>query len=160
QTAANPLLAACNAPFGVPPLDEVKPEHFPEAFAQALSEHSAEVAAVVADPAAPTFENTVEALERSGRLLARVTSVFYVLAGAHTYVLPLGSDDLAGLPDFAKAAARGAAKERGLTGGYAVTLSRSSVEPFLQFSARRELREKAFRAWIARGDHAGNTDNK
>jgi peptidyl-dipeptidase Dcp len=65
----------------------------------------------------------------------------------------------AGLPDFARAAARGAADERGLK-GHAVTLSRSSVEPFLQFSARRSLREKAFRAWIARGDNGGATDNK
>src|SRR5262249_20695932 len=73
---------------------------------------------------------------------------------------PLAEDDLAGLPDFAKAAARGAAEERGLKGQHAVTLSRSSVEPFLQFAARRELREKAFRAWIARGDNAGKTDNK
>jgi peptidyl-dipeptidase Dcp len=48
---------------------------------------------------------------------------------------------------------RGDAEERGLA-GHAVTLSRSSVEPFLQFSARRELREKAFRAWIARGTTA------
>jgi peptidyl-dipeptidase Dcp len=47
-----------------------------------------------------------------------------------------------------------------LAGKYAVTLSRSSVEPFLQFSARRDLREQAFRAWIARGDNGGKTDNK
>jgi peptidyl-dipeptidase Dcp len=64
------------------------------------------------------------------------------------------------LPDFARAAARGTADERGLKGQHAVTLSRSSVEPFLQFSARRDLREKAFRAWIARGDNGGATDNK
>src|SRR6185295_14409136 len=48
----------------------------------------------------------------------------------------------------------------GLTGKHVVTLGRSSVEPFLQFSARRDLREKAFRAWIARGDGGGATDNK
>ena len=53
-----------------------------------------------------------------------------------------------------------APSERGLTGKHVVTLSRSSVEPFLQFSARRDLREKAFRAWIARGDNGGATDNK
>ena len=50
-------------------------------------------------------------------------------------------------------------EERGLD-GHVITLSRSSVEPFLQFSARRDLREKAFRAWIARGDGGGKTDNK
>ena len=46
------------------------------------------------------------------------------------------------------------------TASTSITLSRSSVEPFLQFSARRDLREKAFRAWIARGDNGGTTDNK
>ena len=47
-----------------------------------------------------------------------------------------------------------------MTGKHVITLSRSSVEPFLQFSSRRDLREKAFRAWIARGDNGGKTDNK
>ncbi|HMK79712.1 MAG TPA: M3 family metallopeptidase [Xanthobacteraceae bacterium] len=256
QIAANPLLATWDAPFGSPPLDRIRPEHFPPAFEQALSQHSAEVAAIAGARSAATFENTVAALERSGRLLARVSNVFYVLAGAHTneaiqaierdlaprlaqhwseihlneklfarldalhgttdglapeqarvleryhalfrragagldaakkqrlkeiarqlatlsthfgqnvladeqsYVLPLGAEDVAGLPDFAQAAARGAAQERGLKDQYAVTLSRSIVEPFLQFFMRRELREKVFRAWTARGDNAGKADNK
>ena len=47
-----------------------------------------------------------------------------------------------------------------MTGKHVITLQRSSVEPFLQFSSRRDLREKAFRAWIARGDNGGKTDNK
>ncbi len=68
--------------------------------------------------------------------------------------------DLAGLPDFLRAALRADAEERGLKGKYVVTLGRSSVEPFLQFSSRRDLREKAFKAWIARGDGNGATDNK
>ena len=84
QTAANPLLAEWNAPFGVPPLGAIEPEHFAPAFEQALAEHRAEIDAIAADAAAPGFDNTVAALERSGRLLARVSSVFYVLAGAHT----------------------------------------------------------------------------
>src|SRR5260370_38104835 len=79
-----PLLSAWNAPFGVPPLDAIEPGHFQPAFARALAEHSAEIATIAADSAAPDFENTVAALERSGKLLARVTNVFYVLAGAHT----------------------------------------------------------------------------
>ena len=262
QTAANPLsnplLVEWNAPFGSPPLGEIRPEQFAPAFEQALASHRAEIDAIAAEAAEPGFDNTVAALERSGRLLARVSSVFYVLAGAHTneaiqaierdmapalsrhwneiylndrlfarldavhkrvatleltseqarvleryhamfrragagldaaakkrlkaiaerlaslgtafgqnvladeqsYVMPLAESDLAGLPDFAKAAARGAAEARGMKGQHAVTLSRSSVEPFLQFSARRELRKKAFRAWIARGDNGGKTDNK
>ena len=84
-----------------------------------------------------------------------------VLADEQGYTLVLdGEDDLAGLPDFVRAAARAAAEERGLAGKHVITLSRSSVEPFLQFSSRRDLREKAFRAWIARGDNGGATDNK
>jgi peptidyl-dipeptidase Dcp len=252
----NPLLGAWNAPFRAPPLDDIAPSHFAPAFERALADHRAEIAAIAGEGAAPSFENTVAALERSGRLLARVSSVFYVIAGAHTsepiqaieremapklarhwneihlnealfarldtlhgkaaglgltgeqarvleryhalfrragagldaaakqrlkeigdrlatlgtsfsqnvladeqsYVMPLGEDDLAGLPDFVRAAARGAAEERGRV-GYVVTLSRSSVEPFLQFSARRDLREKIFGAWIARGEQ-GKTDNK
>ena len=258
QTAANPLLAAWTGPFDSPPLGDIRPEHFAPAFDVALAGHRAEIDAIAADTAEPDFDNTVAALERSGRLLSRVSSVFYVLAGAHTseaiqaierdmaptlsrhwneihlndrlfarvdavhqraaslgltaeqarvleryhamfrragagldaaakqrlkeigerlaslgtafgqnvladeqsYVMPLGESDLAGLPDFVRGAARGAAEERGLKGQHAITLSRSSVEPFLQFSARRELREKAFRAWIARGDNGGKTDNK
>src|SRR5438128_3776601 len=84
-----------------------------------------------------------------------------LLADEQSYALVLdGEDDLAGLPDFVRAAARAAAEERGLAGKHVFTLSRSSVEPFLQFSARRDLREKIFRAWIARGDGGGKTDNK
>ncbi|MEA2929447.1 MAG: peptidyl-dipeptidase Dcp, partial [Hyphomicrobiales bacterium] len=257
KTVMNPLLGAWDAPFGVPPLDRISPADFRPAFDHAMAQHRTEVAAIASDRAEPSFENTVAALERSGRGLARVSSVFYVLAGAHTnpeiqaierdmapllarhwneihlndalfmrlealhtrspsldltpeqarvmgryhalfrragagldaapkqrlakiaerlaslgtsfgqnvladeqaYVMPLADGDLAGLPEFARAAARGAAQERGLTGS-AVTLSRSSAEPFLQFSARRDLREKIFRAWIARGDNDGASDNK
>jgi peptidyl-dipeptidase Dcp len=84
-----------------------------------------------------------------------------VLADEQDYMLVLdGEDDLAGLPDFVRAAARAAGEERGVAGKHVVTTSRSSVEPFLQFSARRDLREKIFRAWTARGDGDGATDNK
>ena len=84
-----------------------------------------------------------------------------VLADEQSYALVLdGEAELAGLPDFVRAAARAAAEERGLPGKHVITLSRSSIEPFLQFSSRRDLREKAFRAWIARGDQGGATDNK
>src|SRR5262249_49690365 len=78
---------------------------------------------------------------------------------AHAPVLET-EEDRAGLPDFVLAAARSAANERGMPGKDVITLSRSSVEPFLQFSARRDLREKVFHAWIARGDGGGKTDNK
>src|SRR3954453_2694718 len=80
----NPLLAEWSAPFGVPPLDAIEAEHFPPAFEQALAAHRQEIGAVAGSPAEPDFDNTVAALERSGRLLTRVSNVFYVLAGAHT----------------------------------------------------------------------------
>jgi peptidyl-dipeptidase Dcp len=84
-----------------------------------------------------------------------------VLADEQSYTMALeGEADLAGLPDFVRDAAKAAAQERKMPGKHVITLQRSSVEPFLQFSARRDLREKAFRAWIARGDTGGKTDNK
>ncbi|MGA7790922.1 MAG: M3 family metallopeptidase [Xanthobacteraceae bacterium] len=83
-----------------------------------------------------------------------------VLADEQAFTLPLnGEGELAGLPDFMREALRAEASDRGLD-GYAVTLSRSSVEPFLQFSDRRDLREKVFRGFIRRGDNGGATDNK
>jgi peptidyl-dipeptidase Dcp len=256
---SNPLLREWTSRFGVPPFGDITPEHFRPAFSRALAEHEAEVEAVAKGEAAPTFENTVEALERSGERLARVASVFYALSSAHTndallkieremspvlarhwnrfytdeavfrrldalherrealdltpeqarvleryhvafrragapldaaakgrlaeiterlatlgtsfsqnvladeqaYTLVLESEaDLAGLPDFLRSAARAAAEERGLAGKHVITLSRSSVEPFLQFSTRRDLREKIFRAWIVRGEGGGATDNR
>ena len=237
----------------------IKPEHFRPAFDRALAAHRAEIDAIAADPAAPSFDNTIEALEKSGRALDRVANVFFVLAGADTgdaieavereispllgppqqralsqpralcphrrplcagasalglnaeqarvldryhtrfvraggaldkpaqdrlaainerlaslgtqfgqnvladekaYALILEEGDLAGLPDFARDAARAAAEERGHTGKYAITLARSSCESFLQFSARRDLREKVFQAWIKRGENGGATDNR
>ena len=83
-----------------------------------------------------------------------------VLADEQAFALSLHDEtDLAGLPDFMRDALKSEAAERGLE-GYAVTLSRSYVEPFLQFSDRRDLREKVFRAFIMRGDNGGSTDNK
>ncbi|MBS7703849.1 M3 family metallopeptidase [Chelatococcus asaccharovorans] len=254
---ANPLLATWETPFGVPPFARIKPEHFEPAFQAALAEHEAEIGRIATNPDEADFDNTVAALERSGRRLTRVAAVFYNLTGAHTnkdleaidraispmlaghrnavyqnaalfrrleavaatakgvtsaeeaqvldryrkafvragaglepaakarlgeiakrlaligtefaqnvladesaYSLVLeGEADLAGLPDFLRDAAAQAASERGHDGRHVITLSRSSVEPFLMFSARRDLREKAFKAWIARGE-AGETDNR
>jgi peptidyl-dipeptidase Dcp len=256
--SANPFFATWTTPDGVPPFDRIAPEHFRDAYAGALKEHEAEVAAIAADAAPPSFDNTIAALERSGRALERVGNTFHLLAGAHTndalleierelspqiarhwnkihtntalfrridtvmreadslgldreqkrvteryhtsfrrsgaaldgaakqrltqiierlaelgtafsqnvladeqaFTLRLdGEADLAGLPDFMREAMRSEARDRGLD-GYAVTLSRSSVEPFLQFSDRRDLREKVFRGFIMRGDNGGVTDNK
>jgi len=254
----NPLLADWTGPFGLPPLAAIEPEHFRPAIDRALSRHRAEIDAIAADPATPSFANTIEALEKSGRELDRVCNVFFVLAGANTgdkieaierdvspllarhsnalylnrtlyariadlyarrarlglnaeqarvldryhtrfvraggaldkaaqdrlaaineqlaslgtqfgqnvladeksYALVLEENDLAGLPDFARAAARAAAEERGQPGKYAITLARSSCESFLQFSSRRDLREKIFQVWIKRGESGGATDNR
>jgi peptidyl-dipeptidase Dcp len=83
-----------------------------------------------------------------------------VLAEEQAFTLALdGETDLAGLPDFMREALKSDAQERGLD-GYVLTLSRSSVLPFLQFSARRDLREKIFRGFTMRGDNGGPTDNK
>ena len=256
--AQNPLLTDWTGPFGLPPLPAIKPEHFRPAFERAMAAHRTEIDAIAADPATPSFDNTIEALEKSGHDLDRVSNVFFVLAGADTgdeieavereispllarhsnalylnaklyariaelyrrrealglsdeqarvldryhtrfvragaaldkpaqdrlaainerlaslgtqfgqnvladekaYALVLEEGDLAGLPDFARAAARAAAEERGATGKYAITLARSSCESFLQFSSLRDLREKIFQAWIKRGENGGATDNR
>lgn len=82
-----------------------------------------------------------------------------LLADERDWFMPLAEADLEGLPDFAIAAARAAGEEKGQDGPV-VTLSRSIIVPFLQFSPRRDLREKAFAAWAARGANGGDTDNR
>jgi peptidyl-dipeptidase Dcp len=85
-----------------------------------------------------------------------------VLASENGYQLRLTTEEeLAGLPAFVRAAARQAAADRGLDDGvHVITLSRSLIVPFLSFSARRDLREQAWRAWVGRGDDTGDTDNR
>ncbi|MEM9974327.1 MAG: M3 family metallopeptidase [Pseudomonadota bacterium] len=82
-----------------------------------------------------------------------------LLADEKAWAMPLDDAALEGLPDFLVAAARGAGSERGADSPV-VTLSRSLVVPFLQFSPRRDLREKAYRAWTSRGANGGETDNR
>src|ERR1700737_4952950 len=85
QTAAtNPLLTPWQTPFETPPFAEIVPEHFLPAFEQAFADHAAEVAAITHDPATPDFANTITALERSGKLLSKVSAVFYDLVSAHS----------------------------------------------------------------------------
>ena len=80
----NPLLAAWTGAFELPPFAQIEPGHFRSAFDRALVAHRAEIDAIAADPTAPSFDNTVAALEKSGRELDRVADVFHVLAGADT----------------------------------------------------------------------------
>ncbi|MES2634277.1 MAG: M3 family metallopeptidase [Pseudomonadota bacterium] len=257
--STNPLLQPWTAPYGLPPFDAVKPEHFEPALTHAMHEHMAELDAIAANTAPADFENTLAAFDRSGRLLNRVQGLFrnlcssltspelqavqremagplaahesavfmhtplfrrvqavhevrqqlgltpeqvrllervhldFVRAGAMlstdaqqryaqvmqelaqvntafaqnvlhdetSWQLALDSEaDMAGLPDFVKDAARAAAKERNLSCEGAITLSRSSILPFLTFSQRRDLREQAFKAWTTRGEHPGEHDNR
>ena len=82
-----------------------------------------------------------------------------LLADERAWFMELGEDDLDGLPDFVVSAARAAGDEKGASGPV-VTLSRSLIVPFLQFSHRRDLREIAYKAWAARGANGGETDNR
>jgi peptidyl-dipeptidase Dcp len=233
-------------------------EHFAPAFEAAMAENLAEVERIADDPAPPGFENTLSALERSGRTLERVSRVFelhaallstpafqaveremapklaafrdrihqnaklfaridavyqarpgtpltreqerlawlyhdrFVRAGARLpaaakarvaeinqrlatletafgqnlladedgYQLLLESKDLAGLPPSVRAAAAAAAEQGGHPGKWLVLNTRSSVEPFLTYSQRRDLREKVFLSFVKRGDNGDAHDNK
>ncbi|OYX42194.1 MAG: peptidase M3 [Rhodobacterales bacterium 32-67-9] len=253
----NPLLAPWTGDFALPPFDAIRDADFAPAFEAALAEARANVAAIAGADAAPTFANTIEALELAEEALDRVAGVFYNLAGADStparealqrelapkmaafssevtmnaalfarievlwqgrdgqgltgeqarvlelyrrmfvragaaldeagrqrmaevkerlavlstaftqnlladerdWLLPLSATDLEGLPDFVVAGAKAAAEERGRD-GHVLTLNRSLVVPFLQFSPRRDLRELAYEAWVARGANGGVTDNR
>jgi len=112
-----------------------------------------------------------EARARYAAIMARLAELNTrfaqnVLASENGYQLRLTTEaELAGLPDFVRAAARQAAVDRGLEAGvHVITLSRSLIVPFLSFSARRDLREQAWKAWVGRGDghgeEGGATDNR
>src|ERR1700676_3858694 len=257
QDQPNPLLQPWQTPFETPPFAEIKPEHFLPAFEQAFADHAAEINAIEHDPSAPDFANTITALERSGKLLSRVSAVFYdlvspdsnpalleidkevslrmarhwnpimmnavlfgriallhnnratlgltseqmrllertytrfhrsgagldepakarmaeinerlaqlgtafshhLLGDEQDWFMELGEADRDGLPDSFVAAAEAAAGERGMAGKAIVTLSRSFVEPFLKSSGRRDLREKVFKAFTARGDNSNANEN-
>lgn len=256
----NPLLAPWTGPYGgVPPFDKIKIDHFKPALMAAMDAGRAEINKIVADPAAPTFANTIAALEDLGRTLTRVGTLFGVytstmndqamqsveqamspvlaaygdeitqnaglfkrvkavydgressgltaeqqrltwvvynnfarqgaaadrsgkarlaeinqrlatlytsfsqnqLADEESYSLVLESQaDLAGLPDSVIAGAAAAAERKGLKGKWVISNTRSSMEPFITWSTRRDLREKGWRMWMLRGDNTGSHDNK
>ena len=93
--------------------------------------------------------------------LAELSTAFgqNLLADERDWTLPLSEADLEGLPAFVVSGARAAGEERGV-GGPAITLSRSLIVPFLQFSPRRELRRRAYEGWASRGMRGGETDNR
>lgn len=257
--ALNAAITDWNGPNGLPRFEAVSDSDFAASFEAALAGHEAEISEIAGNPAAPTFENTIVALETAGDALSRVSSLFWNRAGAHTndtiqalerdispkmsrHYSKIGMNaalfqridqlwekreslgltleqirvlerhwkgfvksgaklpkpeqetlagineklaglstrfgqnvladekgwslilsdgpELDGLPDFLKDAMASAARERGEDGKYAVTLSRSIIEPFLTFSERRDLREQSFKAWVARGENPGETDNR
>src|SRR3954463_9192015 len=84
EAGANPLLKPWQAPFETPPFTQLEPEHFLPAFEQAFADHAAEITAICHDPTLPDFANTITALERSGKLLSKVSAVFYDLVSAHS----------------------------------------------------------------------------
>jgi len=256
---SNPLLQPWTTPYGLPPFEQIRAEHFEPAFDEALKRHRAEIDAIGANPEPATFDNTLAAMDRSGRLLDRVDGLFHNLASSETspalqsvqlrmapllaahhsaiymhqalferidalherreqlgltpeqkrvlerfhfdfvragaklgaaeqtryaqimnrlaelttrfgqnvladesaFRLVLRDEaDAAGLPDFVRAAARQAASDRGVPDAMVITLSRSHIVPFLTFSDRRDLREQAYRAWVSRGEHPGEHDNR
>ena len=257
--SSNPLTRPWTGPYGgVPPWDQADPELFPGAFAAAIAEQRAEIDAIAADPAPPSFENTIAAMERSGRTLDRLNRLFnvlrqnistsriqaldrewqpkltaaddaivfnpglfkriemihgslsastltaeqkrltertydsYVRRGArltaaektrlsdinqrlaalfaefrskvleeeNSWTVLEREADLAGLPASMASAAKAAADERGLTGKWAIVNTRSSVDPFLTFSTRRDLREKVWKKFKSRGDNGDKNDTK
>jgi len=250
----DPFLAAWTGPYGgVPPWDKLKVEAFPRAFEVGLALTLVEVELIAANPEPATFENTIAALENTGRhenraetlfsimtgnlstpevqavdkewspkmaatrdkitfndqLFARVTAVYaardqltaeqrrlvelrydrFVKAGAklsaddkakvgkineelaglfaefskkvladeNTWIV-LGDKDLDGLSPQLKATYAAAAAERKLDGKWAVVNTRSSVDPFLEASSRRDLREQVWKAFKSRGDNGGDND--
>jgi peptidyl-dipeptidase Dcp len=97
-------------------------------------------------------------MEAQAQLMTRFAQ--NVLFDESSWQLALeGEADLAGLPDFVRASAQQAAADRGLP-GHVVTLSRSLVVPFLTFSERADLRQRAWAAWVGRGENPGEHDNR
>ncbi len=83
-TVENPLLAEWNPPFGAPPFEEIQPEHYLPAFTKGIEEQKAEITAIVKNEEAPSFENTIVALDQSGALLSKVSYVFFGQSSANT----------------------------------------------------------------------------
>jgi peptidyl-dipeptidase Dcp len=103
------------------------------------------------------FDRLKEVKERLAVIGTQFTQ--NLLADERGWSMELSESDLEGLPEFVIATARAAAEAEGKK-GYLLTLSRSLIVPFLQFSTRRDLREVAYEAWVARGANSGETDNR
>ncbi|MEO6566260.1 MAG: M3 family metallopeptidase [Casimicrobiaceae bacterium] len=84
DTAANPLLSTWDTPHGLPPFAQIRAEHFPPALETSMQDHWHEMESIAANEAPPSFENTIAALDRSGRMLTRATRLFFNLTASHT----------------------------------------------------------------------------
>ncbi len=80
----NPFFEQWNTPYGVPPFESIKTYHYEPAFERAISLHDEEIAAIVAQTEEPTFENTIAAMDRSGRMLSDVVNIFGMICAAET----------------------------------------------------------------------------
>lgn len=258
-TTVNPFFTEYTTPFGVPPFDKIKIEHYKPAFLKGMDEQVAEIASITNSKEEPTFENTIVALDNSGELLTKVAYAFGGQASVNTNdtiqeleqeLSPLLSrhsddislnpklfarvkavydnqakfdlnkeqkklleetykgfirnganldaekqtklralnekisllelnfgqnslketngfqlvidkqEDLSGLPETLIATAAETAKEAGMEGKWVFTLHNPSVMPFLQYSDKRDLREKMYNAYICRGNNNNANDNK
>ncbi|QYJ92236.1 M3 family metallopeptidase [Shewanella spartinae] len=84
NNASNPFFKPYDTFLGMPDFDKIKPEHYLPAFKAGIAQHKAEIQAIIDNPAAPTFANTIEAMEFAGDLTTKVASVFYNLTSADT----------------------------------------------------------------------------
>ena len=80
QATENPFFSAWDTPYGIPPFDQIRPEHYMPAFERAMSLQNAEIDAIASDKSTPTFANTIEAYDRTGSELERVGSIFGMLS--------------------------------------------------------------------------------
>jgi len=92
--ASNPFAKESSLQYNYPAWDKIKDEHFAPAYAEAMRQHAAEIEKIANNKAAPTFENTIVAMERSGRMLNRVSTAFGTLSGSYTNdtLIALGRD--------------------------------------------------------------------
>ncbi len=259
SASGNPFLSPYTTPLNTPPFNLIRNEHFLPAIQEGIRRQQSEIDAIVNNPAAPTFANTLEALDASGQLLAEVSSAFSALQGAETSpaiqdiakkVAPLTAqhgdnirlneklfarikavydqrarlklnaeqqfllentyrefvrggallnpeqkarlrelnqqlamlslkfgdnllaetndfklvienrEDLAGLPPSVAAMAEETGRQLKMPRKWVFTVQVPSMTPFLQYSTRRDLREKLYRAYIMRGDRDNQYDNK
>ncbi len=82
QTADNPFFSDYTTPFGVPPFDKITNDHYLPAFTEGMKQHAAEIEAIANNPETPTFENTIVAMDKGGKLLNKVSYVFFNLKSA------------------------------------------------------------------------------